>query len=108
MSLPEFQKLYGNEEQCEPALAQARWPDGIRYPRCGEQEHGLINGRRHRRYQCRNCRHQATVAAGTIMEATKLPLPKWFLSGFLLGAESQASTSELDVWGRFKTGPPQT
>ena len=30
LSLPEFQRLYGTEEQCEAALEQARWPDGDR------------------------------------------------------------------------------
>jgi hypothetical protein len=30
LSLPEFQGLYGTEEQCEAALEKARWPDG--YP----------------------------------------------------------------------------
>ena len=28
LSLPEFQRLYGTEEQCEAALEKARWPDG--------------------------------------------------------------------------------
>ncbi|MCH9714895.1 MAG: transposase, partial [Cyanobacteria bacterium] len=30
LSLPEFQRHYGTEEQCEAALEQARWPDGFR------------------------------------------------------------------------------
>jgi transposase-like protein len=41
--------------------------------------------RRHRRYQCRSCRHQTTVTAGTIMEATKLPMTKWFQAFYLVG-----------------------
>ena len=74
MSLPQFMELYGTEEKCEAALEQARWPEGFICPRCGEKEHGLVYGRRHKRYQCRQCRHQATLTAGTVMEATKLPL----------------------------------
>ena len=85
LSLPQFIELYGTEEKCEAALEQARWPDGFRCPRCHTQEHGLIHGRRHKRYQCRNCRHQATLTAGTIMEATKLPLTTWFLAFYLVG-----------------------
>jgi transposase-like protein len=79
LSKPEFQRLYGTEEQCEAALEKARWPDGFRFPRCNGHEHGLVYGRRLRRYQCRNCGHQATLTAGTIMQATKLPLTTWFL-----------------------------
>ncbi|MFM8545715.1 MAG: transposase, partial [Vulcanococcus sp.] len=40
LSLPEFQRLYGAEEQCEAALEKARWPDGFRCPRCNGHEHG--------------------------------------------------------------------
>jgi hypothetical protein len=33
LSLPEFQRLYGTEEQGEAALEKARWPDWFRCPR---------------------------------------------------------------------------
>ena len=29
LSLSEFQRLYGTEEQCEAALEKARWPSGF-------------------------------------------------------------------------------
>lgn len=96
MSLLQLQELYGTEEQCEAALAQARWPEGFRCPRCGGQDHGLVHGRRLRRYQCRSCRHQATVTAGTIMEATKLPLTKWFQAFYLVG-EAKTGISSLSL-----------
>lgn len=90
LSVPDFHKLYGTEAQCEEALAQMRWPCGFRCPRCGGAPHGLVYGPRLKRYQCRQCGHQATVTAGTIMEATKLPLTIWPLSFYLIG---QAKTS---------------
>jgi transposase-like protein len=96
MSLSQFLELYGTEEQCEAALEQTRWPNGFRCPRCGEQEHGLVYGRRHRRYQCRSCRHQTTVTAGTIMEATKLPLTKWFQAFYLVG-DAKTGISSLSL-----------
>ena len=85
LSLPQFQRHYGTEEQCEAALEQARWPDGFHCPRCSGHEHGLVYGRRLKRYQCRTCSHQATLTAGTIMQATKLPLTTWFLAFYLIG-----------------------
>jgi len=85
MSLPQFMELYGTEEKCETALKKARWPKEFICPRCGEKGHGLVCGRRHKRYQFRKCRHQATLTAGTIMEATKLPLTIWFLAFYLIG-----------------------
>ena len=85
LSLHHFMELYGTEEKCDAALELMRWPDGFRCPRCDWQQYGFIHGRRHKRYQCRNCRHQATLTAGTIMEATKLPLTTWFLAFYLVG-----------------------
>ncbi len=73
-----------------------RWPDGFCCPRCGGQDYGIVHGRRHKRYQCRQCRHQATLTAGTIMEATKLPLTIWFLAFYLIGqAKNGISSLEL-------------
>ena len=72
LSLLAFQRLYGTEEQCEAALEKARWPDGFRCPRCGAQDHGLVYGRRLKRYQCRSCGHQATLTAGMIVPAVRV------------------------------------
>jgi transposase-like protein len=96
LSLPDFQLLYGTEEQCEAALEKACWPDGFRCPRCNGNEHGLVYGRRLKRYQCRNCGHQATLTAGTIMKATKLPLATWFLAFYMIG-EAKTGISSLDL-----------
>jgi hypothetical protein len=44
----------------------------------------------------RACRHQTTVTAGTIFEATKLPLTRWFLAMHLLTqAKNNVSALEL-------------
>jgi len=86
LSLPEFQRLYGSDAQCESALEKARWPDGFRCPRCNDHEHGLVYGRRLKRYQCRRRRHQAT----------KLPLTTWFLAFYLIG-QAKTGISSLEL-----------
>lgn len=96
LSLAEFQRLYGTEEQCQAALEKARWPDGFRCPRCGGHEHGVVHGRRLKRYQCRSCGHQATLTAGTIMQATKLPLTTWFQAFYLIG-QAKTGISSLEL-----------
>ena len=73
LSLREFLRCYGNEEQCEAALEKARWPDGFRCPRCNGHEHGLVYRRGLKRNQCRTCGHQATLPAGTIMQVNYPP-----------------------------------
>jgi transposase-like protein len=94
--LPDFQLLYGTEEQCEAALEKACWPDGFRCPRCNGNEHGLVYGRGLKRHQCRNCGHQATLTAGTIMQATKLPLATWFLAFYMIG-QAKTGISSLEL-----------
>ena len=83
MSMPEFIAQYGTEEQFAAALEQTRWPDGFRCPRCGSAAHGVIQDDRAKNFQCKACRHQTTLPAGTVKEATKLPLTTWFLAIYL-------------------------
>ena len=89
MSMPEFIAQYGTEARCAAALEQARWPHGFQCPRCGSAAHGVIQDERAKRFQCKACRHQTSLTAGTVMEATKLPLTTWFLAIYLI---SQAKT----------------
>ena len=96
LSLSGFQRLYGTEEQCEAALEKARWPDGFRCPDCNGEKHGLVYGRRLKRYQCRTCSHQATLSAGTIMQATKLPLTTRFLAFYSI-AQAKTGISSLEL-----------
>jgi ribosomal protein L37AE/L43A len=83
LSLRDFLKEYGTEEQCEQKLEQWRWPLGFICPSCGRQ-HESVHLRTRALWQCRHCHHQASLTAGTIFEATKLPLTTWFLAMFLL------------------------
>ena len=81
MTLPEFIKQYGTEKQCQEHLFALRWPNGFVCPKCGGRHaYTLLNGK----YQCRHCRYQASVTAGTIMHRTHAPLTKWFLAMYLV------------------------
>ena len=96
LSLEQFQENFGTEEKCEKALEDARWPEGFRCPRCAQSDYGIVNGRRHKRYQCKSCRHQTTLTAGTIMESTKLLLRTWFLAFYFIShAKNGISALEL-------------
>lgn len=96
LSIPEFMARYGTEAQCASALAAQRWPEGFRCPGCGSAEHSTFERAGRRYWQCRDCRYQTTVIAGTIFEATKLPLTVWFLAMHLLTqAKNNVSALEL-------------
>lgn len=95
MSYEEFHKLYGTEVQCEAALVKSRWPQGYCCPRCDGKRAALThNGRR--LWECLGCGYQCSSIAGTIMEATKLPLTKWFLAMFLL-TQSKNAIAALEL-----------
>lgn len=81
LSLPEFLKSYGTEEQCRTALFNLRWPAGFSCPQCG---HGGACQLKRPVYQCNRCHHQASLTARTIFDSTKLPLTTWFLAIYLL------------------------
>lgn len=82
LSLAQFQERYGTEEQCVQALFDSRWPTGFECPACGSRRHHRLLCRR--LFQCAECRHQASVTAGTLFASTKLPLTTWFLAMHLL------------------------
>jgi transposase-like protein len=81
ISLPEFLKHYGQEKQCQIAMAKLRWPDGFKCPECGHPGHCKIS---RGLYQCNRCRRQTSLTSGTVFEHTKLPLTTWFLGMYLL------------------------
>jgi ribosomal protein L37AE/L43A len=89
VSLTDFLSRYGSEDQCAHALVSHRWPDGFRCPSCGAADHYVVSHGARKLFQCRCCRHQTSLTAGTLMDSTKLPLRTWFLAIFLL---SQAKT----------------
>ena len=85
LSLAEFMRRYGSEQQCEDALIAARWPQGWRCPRCeGTRFWPTRDTHARRLWQCARCDHQSSITAGTIMEHTRLPLSKWFLALYLI------------------------
>jgi len=100
MTLIEFQKRFGTEEQCREYLYKTRWPEGFVCPKCGHKEYFNIGSRR--LYQCKACNHQASVTAGTILDRTRTPLVKWFLAMYLFtkdkrGISALALKSELGI-----------
>jgi ribosomal protein L37AE/L43A len=96
LSMAEFMDRYGSEDKCEAALATSRWPDGFRCPACGTKTHSTFARSGRRYWQCGSCRHQCSVISGTIFEATKLALTRWFVAMHLL-TQSKNNVSALEL-----------
>jgi transposase-like protein len=94
MSLAEFNARYGTEEQCHAALVAMRWPDGFVCPKCQAREHSYHSVRR--LFQCKTCRTQTSVLAGTIFHKSRTPLDKWFLAIHLL-TQSKNDIAALEL-----------
>ena len=77
-SLAEFCQTFGSEQQWEEELERTRWPEGFKGPQWGSKSDDVIHDQRRNRYQCKSCRHQASLTAGTIVESTKRALRTWF------------------------------
>ncbi|WP_075185111.1 IS1595 family transposase [Teredinibacter haidensis] len=101
MSLPEFMGLYGTEEQCFEALFNWRWPNGFFCPECGCTESCRLSTRKLQ--QCNKCHHQTSITAGTIFQATKLPLRMWFLGMYFI-TQDKKGVSALELMRRLGIG----
>jgi hypothetical protein len=93
LSLTDFLKDYGSEEQCFEALVNLRWPNGFECPKCKSKAHCCLKSQRPL-FQCNACNSQTSITAGTIYHSTKLPLTKWFLAMYLM-TQSKNGISQL-------------
>jgi transposase-like protein len=71
----QFKERFITEAACIQYLVSLRWPDGFCCPECDHNEawetkRGL--------FQCRKCRRQTSVTAGTIFHDSRKPLRLWF------------------------------
>lgn len=89
LSLPEFLLNFGTEKQCHDALEESRWPQGFRCPECSCAEYYLLKAGTFKTFQCKDCRLQTSLIAGTLFQSTQLKLSTWFLAIYLI---SQAKT----------------
>ena len=94
LSLAEFYRHYGTEDQCHAALIKMRWPDGFACPQCKSKQHSWSPARNH--FQCSDCRRQTSAKAGTIFHQSKTPLTKWFLAMHLL-TQSKNNVCALEL-----------
>ena len=84
LSMPEFLRQFGTEEQCERTLERLRWPQGFRCQHCGETRHYVLRVGARKVFQCGSCRRQTSLIAGTVFQGTKLALTVWFLAIYFI------------------------
>ena len=92
MGLTEFFERFGEEEACREYLYTKRWPEGFVCPKCGVKDEPFQIISRHK-YQCKHCNHQTSVTAGTVMDKSRTPLPKWFLAIYLMSTDKRGCSA---------------
>lgn len=68
-------RYFDDDDVCLAFVANLRWPDGIKCPRCESAEHSFLATRR--LWKCKGCKKQFSVKVGTIFEGSPLGLEKW-------------------------------
>ncbi len=90
----EVLEYYKSDERCRDTIEKMRWPDGnIICPKCKIDYCYRMSDMRN--YKCRDkkCGITFSVTQGTIYEATKLHLSKWFAALYLLTAHKKGISS---------------
>jgi len=104
-TLLEFYDQFPDEDSCWAYLKQVRWSRGFVCPRCQKAEASFVQSRR--LWQCRACRRQVSVTAGTVLHGTRTPLRKWFLAIFFVARHKQG-ISALQLQRDLGLGSYQT
>src|SRR5450759_1170801 len=77
-----FTKRFPDEQSCRDFLFERRWPNGFACPACGGVEYYFIKTRE--LFECKYCKRQTSLTAGTVMDKTRTSLKAWFWMMFLM------------------------
>ena len=91
VGLMDIQRQFDTEDACRDYLFNLRWPDGFICPVCGCREYYHITTRH--KYACKNCRYQASVTAGTVMDRSHLSLRTWIWAIYLMSRDKRGCSA---------------
>lgn len=106
MEILELVNRFGTQQQCVEYLEKVKWGETPVCPYC-DCTKSCRRRQNALRHKCLGCNRSFSVLVGTFMEATKLPLPKWFAAMFLiLNAKKGISSLQLsrDIGVNKNTG----
>jgi transposase-like protein len=89
-TLMDLERRFSTEKACREYLFALRWPDGFMCPHCGGKKAWAMT---RNLWLCGDCRHQASVTAGTIFQDTRLPLVLWFRAIWLVTSQKHGASA---------------
>ncbi len=87
-----FRARFATEEACRDYMFEVRFPNGFVCPKCGCREYSYLRTRH--TCQCKSCRRQTSVTAGTVMHRTHLPLTVWFWAIYLCATDKRGISAK--------------
>ena len=81
--LHSFMDDFKDDEAVEQWFVEARWPDGIRCPKCGSDRIAERPNRVPQPWRCRDCWSYFSVKVGTPMHSSNLSLRQWLTAIYL-------------------------
>lgn len=90
LPIAKFQALFPDEKACKEHLFHIKWPNGFECPQCGcsdfyPTKRGL--------FQCKSCKHQSSVTAGTLFHRSHVPLNLWFWAIYLFSRDKRGCSA---------------
>ena len=83
ITLAALARMFPDDAAAEQWFVQARWPDGVRCPRCGSDNVQERPTRKPQPYRCRACRRDFSVKTDTLMHSSPLGLQTWAMAIYL-------------------------
>lgn len=67
MTVPQFEKLFPDDDACKRYLVARRWPNGIKCPRCNNENVYPVTNRPYH-WQCTKCADKGDIASLCLSE----------------------------------------
>ena len=100
ITLMQLADMFPDEAAARTWFEGLVWPDGRYCPRCGStRTHEASHAKSP--YRCTDCRSYFSVKAGTLAEASKVPLRKWVFAIYL-EATSLKGISSMKTAPRYR------
>src|ERR1017187_3632906 len=93
-TLPEFQRVFPNDEACARYLEHLRWPKGFTCSKCGTiSEPYRFVKRTSVVLRCRGCHANVSLTATTVMKSSHTPLSVWFWGAYLVTTQTPGQSA---------------
>ncbi len=104
MNLTTLSNKYNTKEKCLDRIEEIRWGG---HPCCNNCGNLVVYRRKNKHlWHCNKCNKDSSPLQGTIFEASKMPLPKWFqLISLMLNAKKGISSTQIsrDIGVTYKS-----